>query len=76
MRRITTHLPEWMALSGAVFAHEAAIATFEFQKLVESGTSRLRNDLCETIGVMSLTVSLGSRDQPTPQRSDQTRLLR
>ena len=38
-----THLPEWAALSGAVYAHEVTIATFEFQKLVESGTSRVRN---------------------------------
>ncbi len=30
-------------LSGAVYAHEVTIATFEFQKLVESGTSGLRN---------------------------------
>jgi hypothetical protein len=36
-------LPEWAALSGAVYAHEVTIATFEFQKLVGSGTSRLRN---------------------------------
>jgi hypothetical protein len=42
-RRKSTHLPEWRALSGPVYAHEAKIATFEFQKLVESGTSRLRN---------------------------------
>jgi hypothetical protein len=38
-----THLPEWTALSGAVYAHELRIATFEFQKLVKSGTSCLRN---------------------------------
>ena len=36
-------LPEWTALSRAVYAHEVRIATFGFQKLVESGTSRLRN---------------------------------
>jgi hypothetical protein len=35
----TTHLREWTALSGAVYVHEVTIATFEFQKLVESGTS-------------------------------------
>ena len=39
----TTSLPEWPALSGAVRAHEVTIATFEFQKLVESGTVHLRN---------------------------------
>jgi hypothetical protein len=42
-RHQTPHLPEWTGLSGAVYAHEVRIATFEFQKLVESGTSRLRN---------------------------------
>jgi hypothetical protein len=42
-RRQTPHLPEWTALSGAVYAHEVRIATFNFEKLVESGTSRLRN---------------------------------
>jgi hypothetical protein len=39
----TAHLPEWTALSGAIYAHEVANATFEFQKIVESGASRLRN---------------------------------
>ena len=41
----STPLPERTAFSGAVYAHEVRIATFEFQKLVESGTSRLRNVL-------------------------------
>ena len=36
-------LPEWTALSGAVYAQGVRVATFEFQKLVESGTSSLRN---------------------------------
>ncbi|HEX4071985.1 MAG TPA: hypothetical protein VHX68_12465 [Planctomycetaceae bacterium] len=31
-------------MSGTVYAHEVRIATFELQKLVESMTSRLRND--------------------------------
>jgi hypothetical protein len=32
-------------LSGAVYAREVRIATFEFQKLVESGTSRFEERL-------------------------------
>src|ERR1700722_9210449 len=44
-RQQRTHFWEWTALNGAVHAREAATATFEFQKLVESGTSRLRNHL-------------------------------
>ena len=43
--RKSTHVPEWAALSGAVYAREIRIATFELQKLIESGTSRLRNVL-------------------------------
>ncbi len=43
----TTHLPEWTASSGAVYADEVRITAIEFQKLVESGTSGSRNVLRE-----------------------------
>ena|ERR1700722_4089801 len=74
-------LPEWSVLSSAVYTHEARIATFESQKLVESGTSRLRNLFRHVLAATSSfwrrpcsTASVaaeGRRQESEPQSSRQ-----
>jgi hypothetical protein len=65
----TIHLPDWRALSGAVYFHEVTIATFEFQKLVKFGTLRLRNAFRRAVVLqVSEWVLLGSDLQTARER--------